>query len=56
MVLAYKQTHRSMEQNRKPRKTPTPLNQVIFNRGIKHIQWTKDNLFNKWCWENWTDT
>ena len=26
------------------------------DKGGKNIQWTKNNLLNKWCWENWSTT
>ena len=56
MVLAQNQKYRSMEQDTKPRNNWCTYGYLIFGKGGNSIQWGKDSLFNKWCWENWTAT
>lgn len=47
------QTYRRMES---PKINKCMCGQLTYDKRTKNIQWGKDRLFKKWCWQNWTTT
>ena len=55
-IAWYQYSDRQVDQwnrTKDPEMNPHTYDRFIFEKRAIAIQWTKDSIFNKWCWHNW---